>query len=137
MTTTETLREACPTCDRVECPNWTLTPADAGGMSDAEWNAYSTRGQNAFDECQRHAVDWRAEALRLRTLTTEAAAGTGGEPMDEEVKALIETLAEGAGLAHPNADGVMDDNKANALWVDDDYRWKKLARTAWKLGARP
>lgn len=113
MTTTETLREACPTCDRVECK--TLDRGAKDFWAD-KW---------ARDECREHAVDWRKRALaaeathvaapaaiginvlrfapagpvtitapqrndllrmiddaesRLRTLTTEASAGTGGEP---------------------------------------------------------
>lgn len=59
-TTTETLREACPTCGQVKC--------------------------------ERLSLARMAEALRLRTLTTEAAAGTGGEPTDEEVERVAKVL---------------------------------------------
>lgn len=103
-TTTETLREACPTCDRVECPDFALrldyrsarqAAIDIGKSCDEVGPAYKAAadrcheiyarlGGPEYKDCQSRRFDWRQRALdaesRLRTLTTEAAAGAGGEP---------------------------------------------------------
>ena len=61
--------DRCPTCDREGCPFFPPV------------NSYSAK-----DDCEDHAVDWRAEALTLRTrcLAAEAARDEATRRLAEE-----------------------------------------------------
>lgn len=106
MTITETLREACPRCDRPRAPMAELTRRfrEAADSDDpTPWTQHVAAFEAEHSDecvsypsgsCSGRPVDWRQRALdaesRLRTLTTEAAASTGGEPTDE---ATVEAIA--------------------------------------------
>jgi hypothetical protein len=59
----------CPTCDRADCEWWTFVPGKPPPATvnvsalDGRRLPEDCRAQNAFDDCGRHAVDWRQRAL--------------------------------------------------------------------------
>lgn len=60
MTTTDQSGERCEVCDRAECERARRSAASPAMSTDEQVRA-------AYRACRARAVDWRAEALRLRT----------------------------------------------------------------------
>lgn len=87
----ETMPDACHVCDRSQCPTLTMPWLGLGGWDALPWRAGQTHAtatvpavppawwsdnfgtgtaaenrQVAREDCAAHAVNWRAEAVRLR-----------------------------------------------------------------------
>ncbi len=104
--------DPCPRCDRdrEDCFRFRLfswaTPADASDMDPGS----SVR--EAVEDCEAHALDWRAEALELRhqIAVINAADDENGEAADvaEAWRARVEPLIEALRVANDHADDVVD-----------------------------
>ena len=82
------MASACHNCDRPTCALLTLPKPPYGAEAD-DWNA-------ADADCRAHAVDWRAETMRLRdTLAQVRAAIPAGSTCYEGCNAsdAIEAVA--------------------------------------------
>ena len=72
-----TVSDRCPTCDREACPWWLARrgitcPVACGYLMCIHVGSIA---QNSADDCARHAVDWRAEALALRAAKARLTVG--------------------------------------------------------------
>ena len=78
----------CPRCDRVDCPLATATAA-----FHARQNHVNSRALYAAEgDCEAHAVDWRAEALRLGPVVAAAEAWRDSGRYGRSLKVAIDTF---------------------------------------------